>query len=274
MVVDSLETVAPTTDDAGESSHEMETRRVHNRSTVAFPYGDLDDAVEIAQAIHRNAGMQCSLDQLAGWMHHTTSSGAFRLKIATARVFGVIEGEREVIRLTALGRRLVDPQQAAVARADAFLAVPLYQRIHDRYRGHPLPRDVALEREMVGFGVAEKQKAKARQAFHRSAEQAGFYVHGRERLILPAGAGAIPAHTEQATDAAAGHRPQDRPPAGAFGGGGGELPPLDPLLQGLLQRLPAPGSPWPSTQRKLWLDTLTNVISLLYPDGDTSNGRA
>ncbi len=50
----------------------------------------------------------------------------------------------------------------------------------------PLP-DSALEAEMETLGVAPKQKAKARQGFQRSAEQAKRFGRGRDRLVLPGG---------------------------------------------------------------------------------------
>jgi hypothetical protein len=43
----------------------------------------------------------------------------------------------------------------------------------------------SLEREIVELGVAEKQKDKARQVFERSADQAGFFEHGPNRLVMP-----------------------------------------------------------------------------------------
>jgi hypothetical protein len=68
----------------------------------------------------------------------------------------------------------VDPQQEREARARAFLSVPLYKAIYDKYKGGVLPPAAALERDVVGLGVAEKQTGRARQVFERSAEQTGF----------------------------------------------------------------------------------------------------
>jgi len=38
------------------------------------------------------------------------------------------------------------------------------------------------------------------------------------------------------------------------------------LLWGLFKRLPKPQTPWPAEERKRWVDTLQNVLSLEYPD--------
>jgi len=38
---------------------------------------------------------------------------------------------------------------------------------------------------LVGLGVSEKQKGRARQVFERSAEQAGVFEHGKNKLVMP-----------------------------------------------------------------------------------------
>jgi hypothetical protein len=38
---------------------------MRQRSTIQFTYNDLNDAVKIAKAVHANAGVQCTIDQLA-----------------------------------------------------------------------------------------------------------------------------------------------------------------------------------------------------------------
>lgn len=155
------------------------------QSSIQFPYGDLDGAIEIAKAIHAVGGQSCEIEQLAGYLRVQASGGGFRARLATPRIFGLVDNERGVIRLTALGRRVVDPSQEDAAKVEAFLAVPLYKAIYEEYRGYSLPATAALERELAKFGVANKQTDKARQAFERSARQAGFYWAGSDRLTLP-----------------------------------------------------------------------------------------
>lgn len=149
------------------------------------------------------------------------AGGAFRLKVSTARTFGLIETTRDCYSLTPLGRNIVNPSLEARARVDGFLTVPLYKALFDQYRGHLLPRSVGLENEMVRLGVSQKQKDKARQVFFRAAEQAGFFAHGRDKLVMP------PVATAGNTLGAATHpNPSDfRPkpfdaPAGSGNGGG------------------------------------------------------
>lgn len=228
---------------------------IKERSTIGFPYGDLDSVVTLAQAIHNNVGTgECTDDQLAAWTNQSHKSSGFRTDVYAARMFGVIESPGSgTHRLTPLGRRVVDRNQARAARAEAFLNVPLYRALFDKHRGASLPAVAALEREINGLGVADKMKDRARRTFERSAEQAGFFEHGRDRLVMP-GVGRF----EDAP-------PADAPNGGGGGGGeGGGTSALHPFIQGLLGELPAPKSDWSAADRIKWLQTAANIFDLIY----------
>lgn len=174
-----------TTDDTNNGESENGDSRRNIRSTIAFPYSGLADAEQIADALHRR-GDSATVDEIAAELGQTTSSGSFRTKMATARIFGAIDVRRGQATLTALGRRLVDSDKQKQARVDAFLHVPLYKQIYDAYKGHQLPGNAGIENRMVQFGVSEKQTERARQALQKSAERAGFFESGRDRLVKPA----------------------------------------------------------------------------------------
>jgi hypothetical protein len=53
---------------------------------------------------------------------------------------------------------------------------------------------------------------------------------------------------------------------GAGGGGDDLLPGPDPIIAGLLKRLPKAGDKWPQAQRKLWLQLLEGSFNLIYKD--------
>ena len=239
-----------------EPQGEKKGRR--ERSTIEFPYGDLDDAFDVARAIHENAGLSCSPDQLAAYLAQVSTSGAFRSKIATARIFGIVGTERGSVTLTDLGRNIVDEANEAHARAQAFRHVPLYQAVFEKYRGGRLPPAAALEREFASLGVASKQTGKARQAFERSAEQAGFFAAGKDRLVEPTGgnAEAVPVGRLTLTSS---------PPSVGSGGGGGGGD-YHPFIQGLLGTLPEAGGSWTNEDRVKWLRTAANIFDLMYSD--------
>jgi hypothetical protein len=246
---------------SAQSDEEGDDKR--ERSTIQFPYNDLDDAVVIAKAVHENAGLSCTIDQLAAYVKNSLTSGAFRLRVSNASIFGLTENERGEIRLTPLGRRIADSSQEGVARTEAFLTVPLYARIHENYKGFTLPGAAALEKFMREVGVSGKQTGKARQAFMRSARQAGFFAHGEDRLVRPAerNPGTKPIEeTRNETES-----PKNETRTGG-GDGGGTRPDIDPIIRGLLARLPKSGEVWPKAQRKLWLQLLEGSFELIYQD--------
>lgn len=226
------------------------------RSTIAFPYGDLNEAVLVVAAIHKNVGGgSADLDQVAGWMNQTVTSGAFRTKVNTARIMGLVKTGNARLQLTSLGQKIVSPDTQAQARADAFLAVPLYREIFDKYKGFSLPPNVGLEREMADLGVAEKQTDRARQAFQRSAGQAGFFKEGTNKLVRP---GIAPL-----TDGERDHKEKADGGGGPGDGGGG----LHPFVKGLVETLPPAGDPWHDEGRQQWLDAASAIFKLIYKDG-------
>lgn len=233
-----------------ESMDSAAQPRPRQRSTIAFPYMDLKAAVTFAEAIHSHVGNgECDDDQLAAWTDQSAKSSTFRVQVYAARMFGALEGEGSRHRLTELGRKMVDPNQARAARARSFLTVPLYRAVFEKYKGGVLPPTAALEREMVHLGVSEKQKDRARQSFERSAEQAGFFEHGRNRLVQP---GVV------ADDSST---PEIEERNGGTGGGDG--PSQDPLIAALIQKLPQKG-PWDASQRIAWLNLMTMAFQLTY----------
>ena len=201
------------------------------RSSIGFPYNNLGDAIEVAQAIHSNAGTgECDNSQLSAWMNVSAKSSGYRIQISAARMFGLVETTSGRHKLSPLGLTIVDPQQERDARARSFLTVPLYKAIFDKYKAGVLPPAAALERDLIGLGVAEKQTGRARQVFERSAEQAGFFEHGKNRLVMPA--------------LALRDLPREKVDENGGGGGGGnggggsnvDQLDLDPLLIALLKR--------------------------------------
>jgi hypothetical protein len=249
----------------GDRAEDGKTRQ---RSSIAFPYTDYDGAAAVAAAIHGNVGHgTCSTAQLAPWMNQSVKSSGFRTQLAAARLFGLIDSEgAESYRLTPLGTKVADPAQARAAKADAFLSVPLFAALFNKYKEGVTPPNAALEREIVALGVSEKQKARARQVFENSAQQTGFREHGPNRLVMPA-VMVLPPRTGEAGSGSGG--------GGGEGGGGGNGGgsniglDLDPLLIALLQKIPGQGEEWPKDRRVRWFRTFAMNVSQVYdPDDD------
>lgn len=259
-----------------ESAASAETsaavKQSRDQSTIQFPYGDLNDAIGVAAGMMKLGAVAAEPDQLAGAMSLSPGSGNFRTKIGTAKTFGVIETQQGKYKLTDLGFSIVDKDRAASAKVEAFLKVDLYRKLYEDFRGKQLPpRPAALENTFVNFGVAPKQKERARQAFDRSAQQAGFFdAGGRDRLIKPAVAalGSDDAPTIESPIPETG----DGNGGGAGygnrsgGGNGGGRPPrgLHPFIEGLLQTLPEPGTLWTIEGRAAWLQAAAQNFTLIY----------
>ena len=247
-----------TSDDAQTATAEAASSK-YERSKIEFAYDDLDDAVGIARAIQSNAGTSCSLSQLAAFVNSPISSGTFRLRVSNARIYGLTENAHREVTLTPLGRRIADPAAEPSARADAFLHVPLYRRIFEAHDGYTLPGPGPLERFMRDAGVSPKQTGKARQAFMRSARQAGFFAHGEDRLVRPSsptgGPGTRP--IDGASDDG-----QNKGKLGGGGGGGDGT--RHPLIEGMFQSLPENGKPWTLDEAADWLHAAAYNLRFAY----------
>lgn len=218
------------------------------RSTIVFPYGDLNNAVEVAKTLADHGGLG-TMDQIAAWLkHENVDSGTFRVKLAAGRIFGVAEVRDENVSLTDLGNQIVRPDSEARARAYAFIHVPLYKAIYEKYKGRLLPGDGVLEADMVGLGVAPKQKNRARQGFQRSAEQAKL---GKDRLVLPAGVSLDSKPQEEAKG-----RKMETPLQPLSGE-------INPAIAVFIEELPASGE-WTREERDFWTRIFLRTLDRVY----------
>jgi hypothetical protein len=241
-------------------------KRSRDVSQVGFPYNDLETAIAVARAILNN-GSQLSRDQLAGALGQSPASGSFIIKISSARQFGLVDARDGKFQLTDLGFSILDKNETREkqARVQSFLTVPLYRKVYEDFRGKQLPaRPHGLEHTLVQIGVAPKQRSNARLAFEKSAKQAGFFNVDADRLIEPIIGGFAVDQSFQSDDSFT---------ATSGGGSGPTASPfrvsgLDPLIQGLLARLPSPGEEWSSDKRKKWLLTFEANLEMIYPQPD------
>jgi hypothetical protein len=229
------------------------------RSTIVFPYTDLEDAMRVAKAVHTYSGPSCKTEQLAAQLKAKgTDDSAFKLSLNSARIFGLLTYAQGTVSLTPLGIRAADPQTEAGAKVEAFLQVPLYNAVHEQFKGTVLPEMKGLENAMAALGVVPNQADKARQVFQRAANQAGFFAHGTNRLVLPSVKGnGAPKVDQRQTPPPDGEEPRRHK------GGGGDGP-LHPFIDGLIKTLPEAGSLWPIDGRRKWLLAACSVFDLIY----------
>lgn len=256
-------------DEAAPNAETGKAKQTRERSTIAFPYADLESAIELAEAIFRNVGGgECDDSQLAAWSNQSAKSSTFRVQIYAARTYGILGGDGPRHSLTDLGSAIVDLQRKQEAKVRAFLAVPLFSAIFEKFKGGALPPAAALEREMVGLGVAQKQKERARQVFEKSAEQAGFTAHGKDRLVQPGVLANNTSHRQPPPPAVKHSGGDGGAGAGGSGSGSGSgtgNEGLDPLIAALIQKLPKDANlPWPVEDRLAWLQMTAMAFQMAY----------
>lgn len=236
------------------SGIETKKTRTRQRSRIAFPYEGLEAAVKMVGVAHEHYGGTPTLDQLAARMGSKTTSGSFRLKVSACRIFGLAAGSGKSFAVAALGSQAVDPRTARGARAQAFLRPALYRALYDRFESRTLPGDQGLEAVILELGVPEKQVTHARQVFQRSAQYAGFFDHGQDRLVMPA-AGTIvepERDTGNVGDSTNG------------GDDGKTRVQQHRLIVGLLDELPLVEEGFSEEDRKEWIKALEMNLGIIY----------
>jgi hypothetical protein len=261
-----MASTAPVPEELQDPSQQTEEGK-REQSTIAFPYQDLDEGLEIAKAVHSLHGSSCQVEQVAAHIKQSPTSSAFRLKVSTAKTFGLVTASQGTITLTPLGSRICDPQQEKAARVDAFLTVPLYNAVYEKFKGMALPPTVGLEAALVSLGVAQKQKDRARQVLQRSAQEAGFFQFGTDRLVLPA----IKANAATPAVIPSGPPADDKKNKKTKDDDDGEE--LHPFIQGLLKKLPPADSEWPNDKRAKWLQAAVNIFDLMYTESEDDSKR-
>jgi hypothetical protein len=75
----------------------------------------------------------CEDEQVAAWTNQSHKNSGFRLQMTAARLFGLFESTSGRHRLGELGPMIIDPQRTREARVRAFLQVPLYSAVFEKY---------------------------------------------------------------------------------------------------------------------------------------------
>lgn len=236
----------------------------NERSTIEFPYSDIDNAVEIVLGVRDVGGTTCDYDQLAAHMQLEAKGGGFRIRVTGAKTYGLLINERGGrITLTELGRHIIDSQYARAAKADAFLRVPLYAKVFENYKGRELPPPAALERALIGFGVGSKVAKNARQVLMRSAQQCAYFELNPDRLTAPPTRGSTLPEQPRKEDPYRG--------GGTGNGNGGDGGAGHPLIEGLVQTLPKPNESWSGKDRYNWLTMANSIFKIIYQSADDSD---
>jgi hypothetical protein len=111
--------------------------------TLGYPDYTLDACVDIIDEVVRGFRGKISVSSLAKMLAMAERSGAFYMKSASLKDYNLMEGRGE-LRVTPLGERIVhafSQEERELAKAEAFLRVELFQRLHERLGSPIVPED-------------------------------------------------------------------------------------------------------------------------------------
>ncbi|MEB2320749.1 MAG: hypothetical protein OZ935_19070 [Pseudomonadota bacterium] len=257
-----------------ESTAPEKEKKERGRSSIEFTYNSLDDSEDLVNHVREVGGTGCSLDALAAKMDQSAGGGGFRMKVYSARTFGLCDVTRGDVELTDLGLRIVDTSHVDQARVDAFMNVPLFRQIYEQLKGQVLPPMAALERMMLQAGVAPKQKERARQVFIRSAKHAGFFSIHADRLVKPEVRNSrlvVKSSDGASVEKGGAPPPSPRVIYGGSGGGPGGGDRIPDAILGLLRLLPPEGSEMTKRRREQLIAAFSSAVAFLYPEPGESD---
>lgn len=239
------------------------------RGMFNAPYFDLGASIKVAEEIYNKGGGACTGDQLANWLNYKSMrSGTYLTRVSSAnKHFGLITQDSDNFVVTDRAKKIlapVMPEDATQGKVEAFLAVPLFSKVYEQFRGSQIPHEVGLKNLFENsYKLPSDRAAPTVRIFLNSADEAGLLTADRTRLVRPANVAIAqkpkaqedhPSHSEQ-------------PPEKPKGGGGGDGPRgIHEAISGLLRYLPPPGTPWSAQKKETFLKAFTAAIELIYPE--------
>lgn len=266
--------------DASEQAPAKKGKGSRPRSEVAFPYYNLDSAVEVAEKIH-GAGGSCTREQLAPIIGYSgVKNGGFLSRLGAARMFGLVDEVGGMVRPSQLAITIYAPVQATDAqraKVEAFLNIELFRKIYERFKGQPLPTPQGLQNLLKNdFKVVPAQIKNALRTMQESAESAGFFnAAGRGRLVLPLAANAqtisptsISSHqvSPETVNTATAPDMSEKQEATSGRYALTDLEGIPPAIYGLIRDLPAEGTAMSSSKRTRLIKAFEASVNWLYPD--------
>lgn len=253
-------------------------KRSGGKSKTGYPYYNLKQSIEVAGLVHSKGGGTCTRDQLASFLKYsTTRSGAFLTRVSAAKMFGLIDTKKDSVSVTERAKKIIAPimpEDALNAKVEAFLAVPLFRAVYERFHGSTLPADVGLKNLFENqYHIVKDRIIPALRVLLDSADQAGFFeMSGRNKLIKPIANAVADGQKNKAdiSDDGKSDEPEPsrtksrtKPPTG-----GGDEPPggIHTAIIGLLRELPKPGAIWPRAHKQKFLHAFQYTLDFIYPE--------
>lgn len=166
---------------------------------VDYPRKSLSQSLELAAAVDALGG-SASEDMAADRMGRKgTGSGAFAALVGAAVKFGLVDNRKALLSITPRYRDYklaYDEEQRVQALRGAFVNVPLFQRICERFAGKAVPVDILDKLLIREFDVPEAIASRVSEYFLDGAQLAGLLGDGGVLLMQSAQAAAAPPSTQ------------------------------------------------------------------------------
>ena len=213
-------------DGEGNARLSERARKKPVRSEHLFPLYDLGTALRLTERVEKDGGGSLTEETLAIALGMSAKSSSFRLRGLTARQFGLLTKQGPNLVTTPLGESILKPtsqEERAAALAAAFLSMPLFRAVAERFGSAPLPQGTALrnilEREMR---VEPNRVTDAERVLLDSAREAGVLQGNGDNRYLEFAT----TSDGQAAPHTAPEQPASQPPASGDG---------SPFGRGMLQ---------------------------------------
>src|SRR5438128_8216900 len=157
-----------------DESSKKRTRLPKGSVTPAF---NLEEASDIIIRIYELAGSDASYDVVGRITSNSPGSSVFARKLITLKNYGLIVDENRTVKLTDTGRQIATPRSSterALALKQAFLSVPLYARVYDKFKGRLLPPDEFLINTFIEYVPTKELATTWMDGFKKSAKKAGL----------------------------------------------------------------------------------------------------
>jgi hypothetical protein len=165
-----------------------ELRKRPVKSPHLFPSYPFNTAITLASMVARDGGGSLSEATLAMILGISAKSSGFRLKVLSARQFGLVAKNGEILSATPLAKAIIQPASQAEerqAKIASFLEVPLFKAIATRFKGQPLPPDRMLRHILEQeFCLESNRVGEAERIFQDSAREAGLLRASGEKMYL------------------------------------------------------------------------------------------
>lgn len=161
----------------------MEVNDNKRERSALYPMITVDDCFEIIELIDKIGGKVYSNASIAQALGMSEKTNSFRAKISTLRQYGLISGNQGTFRLTDISNEYLYPtkdEQRKNAKLQAFLGVPLYKKLVEKYENQALPSMDKLANVLLGkeFGLTKGTKDSAVENFMKSLEQLTLITNG------------------------------------------------------------------------------------------------